>query len=72
VKIVVGPGVKEQHMPGWPANSNAGFNEADIRGHEVIEIPESSFNFDVGGMRGHDYFGDGSFYLLDAPGVRGP
>ncbi len=56
-------------MPGWPLNPNAEFKEEDIRGHEVIEISKSDFNIDVGGMKGHDYFRDGSFYLLDAPGV---
>lgn len=37
------------------------------RGHRIHE-PE--FPLNIGGFRGHDYFGDGSFYLLDVPGVR--
>ncbi|KAJ3531244.1 hypothetical protein NM208_g8960 [Fusarium decemcellulare] len=68
VKLIVGPGLKEAQMPGWPANSSAEINEADVAGREVVEIAESQFTADVGGMPGYDYFGDGSFYLLDAPG----
>jgi hypothetical protein len=25
---------------------------------------------EIGGFKAHDYFGDGSFYMLDVPGVR--
>ncbi len=56
-------------MPGWPTNPNAGFHEEEIEGRKVVEISKESFNVDVGGMPGYDYFGDGSFYILDAPGV---
>ncbi len=64
VKIVFGPGVKEQHMPDWPLNPNAEFKEEDIRGGEIIEISQSHFNIDLEWTKDHDYFGDGSFYLL--------
>lgn len=56
-------------MPGWPKVSTAEINEADVSGREVVEITEDKFNVDVGGFSGYDYFGDGSFYLLNAPGV---
>jgi hypothetical protein len=43
--------------------------ESDFEDRKVVEL--SSFDHGlVGGMPAHDYFGDGSFYLLDAPGVR--
>ncbi len=36
------------------------------RGHRLQEL---DFEQEVGGFAAHDYFGDGSFYLLDVPGV---
>lgn len=36
------------------------------RGHY---IHEPHFNLEVAGYSAFDYFGDGSFYLLDVPGV---
>jgi len=56
-------------MPGWPMRPDADFREEDFKGREIIELPRSSFKVDVGGMNGFDFFGDGSFYILDAPGV---
>ena len=38
------------------------------RGRPTREI-EFDNALDIGGFRAFDYFGDGSFYLLDAPGV---
>jgi hypothetical protein len=37
------------------------------RGREVEEV--SCKGPKIGGFASHDYFGDGSFYLLDTPGV---
>jgi hypothetical protein len=54
-------------MPGWPTNPDGQFNEADIAGHEVLEVSKSDFDITVGGMPGYDDFGDGSFYILDTP-----
>lgn len=69
VKLIVGPGVTESSMPGWPEVATAEFKEADIANHEVVQISEDQFTSEIGGMRAYDYFGDGSFYLLSAPGV---
>jgi hypothetical protein len=40
------------------------------RGRKITEL---SFNstLNIGGYQAHDYFGDGSFYLLNTPGVSG-
>jgi hypothetical protein len=54
-------------MPGYSTNPNGQFNKADIAGHEILEFSKSDFDITVGGMPGYDYFGDGSFYILDAP-----
>ncbi|PVH69833.1 hypothetical protein DL98DRAFT_578142 [Cadophora sp. DSE1049] len=67
-KIIVGTGIKAKQFPGYPTNPDSDFNEKDIEGHEVVELEKHSFNIDVGRMPGYDYFGDGSFYILDAPG----
>jgi len=57
-------------MPGWPEVPDAHFRSTDVAGRRIIGLEDSQFNIDIGGLRGYDYFGDGSFYLLDAPGVR--
>jgi hypothetical protein len=57
VKLIVEPGVKEGGMPGWPTNPDGQFNEADIAGHEVVEISKGDFNITVGGTPGYDCFG---------------
>ena len=57
-------------MPGWPAVPDAHFRATDVAGRKITALESDSFNIDdIGGLRGFDYFGDGSFYLLDAPGV---
>ena len=57
-------------MPGWPIVSDAHFRETDVAGRKIRSIEADSVTIDdIGGLRGLDYFGDGSFYLLDAPRV---
>ncbi|KAI1130706.1 beta-lactamase-like protein [Nemania abortiva] len=66
-ELVVGPGVRDASWPGWPQIENAKVLESDMQGRKVREI---SFNSNVrfGSFPAFDFFGDGSFYLLDAPG----
>jgi glyoxylase-like metal-dependent hydrolase (beta-lactamase superfamily II) len=66
-EIVVGPGFKETFMPGYPTNPDAIFLDANFATRSVREIAFSGA-FTIGNFRAHDYFGDGSFYLLDTPG----
>ncbi|KAI0441741.1 beta-lactamase-like protein [Xylaria telfairii] len=68
VKVLVGPGVIEASMLGWPKAATAEFNETDIANREVVEISEDQFTVEIGGLPAYDYFGDGSFYVLSAPG----
>lgn len=65
--LVVGPGIKDAFTPGYPGNQDAPIRESDYEGRNLREI---SFNPDhkIGGYEAFDYFGDGSFYLLDSPG----
>lgn len=80
---VVGPGFTRAFIPGYPANPESPVLQTDCKevrpspvctpeiklSHNFREIdfvnPES---LDIGAFHGYDYFGDGSFYLLDAPG----
>jgi len=67
VNLVVGPGFRDAFLPGWPANKDSPFHEADFDGREVVEAPFSD-DFKIGQFPAYDYFGDGSFYVLDVPG----
>jgi glyoxylase-like metal-dependent hydrolase (beta-lactamase superfamily II) len=73
--IVVGPGFMKAYLPGYPDNPSSEFlyDAEKNKGREIIEL-----NFDpntskhtcliIGGFEAIDFFGDGSFFLLDTPG----
>ncbi|KAJ6780906.1 hypothetical protein PWT90_03981 [Aphanocladium album] len=63
--IVVGPGFTKNFVPGWPKDPKGKIPASSLEGHRIHEL---DFPLEVGGFRAHDYFGDGSFYLLDVPG----
>ncbi|CAK4034302.1 Hypothetical predicted protein [Lecanosticta acicola] len=65
--VVVGPGFKKRFEPGWPANKDSAFHEADFEGRNFIEPPFSD-EVKIGGFQAYDYFGDASFYVLNVPG----
>ncbi|GJC87761.1 cytochrome P450 monooxygenase mpaDE [Colletotrichum liriopes] len=66
--LVVGPGVKQAYFPGWPAVPDAPILAREFQGREVRELDFSTADLEIGGLKALDYFGDGSFYLLSAPG----
>ncbi|PFH55225.1 hypothetical protein XA68_10334 [Ophiocordyceps unilateralis] len=69
--LVVGPGFCEPEngiFPGYPANPDSPILESDYAGRELREVSFADSKVAVGRMSAIDYFGDGSFYLLDAPG----
>ncbi|TPX13509.1 uncharacterized protein E0L32_005980 [Thyridium curvatum] len=66
--LVVGPGIVDRFMPGWPTVADSHFRESDVLGRKITGLENQRFTIDIGGLRGYDYFGDGSFYLLNAPG----
>ena len=77
MKVVVGPGYKKQYLPGWPEDKKGMDTTADLyRGREVVEVSFSEEegkgcegkSIRIGGLNACDWFGDGSFYLLDTPG----
>lgn len=54
--------------PGYPENSSSPFLSRELDQRSVEEIDFSSSSLKIGGFEALDYFGDGSFYLLSAPG----
>lgn len=75
-ELVVGPGVKAAAWPGYPTNPDGSVLDSAAAGRVVREISFAAAAgtgtgggpLRVGRFDAHDYFGDGSFYLLDAPG----
>ncbi len=68
--LVVGPGFKAHHWPGYPTKPSSGILDSDVAGRTIDEIDfqKEGAGLRVGRFSAVDYFGDGSFYLLDAPG----
>ncbi|KAK3110076.1 hypothetical protein LTR53_016015 [Teratosphaeriaceae sp. CCFEE 6253] len=68
--LVVGPGFMEFHTPGYPRRHDATLLETDFEGRNVrqIDFDKEGGGLKIGRFHALDYFGDGSFYLLDTPG----
>ncbi|KAI1610759.1 hypothetical protein EDD37DRAFT_631117 [Exophiala viscosa] len=67
--LITGPGVKEAFLPAFPEGQASPLLQTDLEGREHKELDfDNQSTVKIGGFRGLDYFGDGSFYLLDAPG----
>jgi hypothetical protein len=67
--LTVGPGFTKGITPGYPTNPNAHILESAYKGRELVEISfEDGPELLLGRFRAFDYFGDGSFYLIDSPG----
>lgn len=68
-KLIVGAGFKEHLLPAYPANPDSGLTE-DAFGDRVLEdLDFHEKPLKIGSLDAIDFFGDGSLYLLDAPGV---
>ncbi|KAI2632153.1 Metallo-hydrolase/oxidoreductase [Hypoxylon sp. NC1633] len=67
-QLVVGPGVKAVSWPGYPSNPKGLVLDSDAAGRVVREISFDGTGLRIGRFDAFDYFGDGSFYLLDSPG----
>lgn len=65
--LIVGPGFTKNFTPGYPADKNGRILESDYEGRELKEITFDQ-GLKIGRFDAFDYFGDGSFYLLDSPG----
>ena len=68
--LVVGPGFLEAYTPGYPKRQDSTLMETDFQGRDVRELDfqKEGNGLKIGRFNGLDYFGDGSFYLLDTPG----
>ncbi|KAJ7668059.1 hypothetical protein B0H17DRAFT_1088297, partial [Mycena rosella] len=52
----------------FPESPSATLQASDLTGHNITKIDFSHANLTFSGLKAIDYFGDGSFYLLDTPG----
>ncbi|KAJ7902480.1 hypothetical protein B0H13DRAFT_1717460 [Mycena leptocephala] len=52
----------------FPENPNSLLQVSDFAGHKLTEINFAVSNLTFSGLKAIDYFGDGSFYLLNTPG----
>lgn len=67
--LLTGPGVREAFLPAFPTNPESPLIETDFAGREHREVDfDKEETLQIGRFRAVDYFKDGSFYLLDAPG----
>ena len=67
--LVVGPGFKEAFGPGWPSREDAPVKTVDWEGRNLIEHDfKNGKSLKIGRFSALDYWGDGSFYVLDTPG----
>ncbi|CAJ2513324.1 Uu.00g014430.m01.CDS01 [Anthostomella pinea] len=66
-ELVVGPGSKDMYLPGYLERQDSILMATDFEGRNVRELSFDD-SFKIGRFRAFDFFGDGSFYLLDTPG----
>lgn len=76
-EIIVGPGFINAHLPGYPINPHSTLLESDFfdskdktkrRNIREVNIQTLGKGFQIGRFYAWDFFGNGSFYLLDTPG----
>jgi hypothetical protein len=53
-------------FPGYPHNPTSNLNAEDFEGRKCVEIDCKDLH--IGPFPAHDFYGDGSLYLLDTPG----
>lgn len=67
-KLIVGEGFGEAYLPGYPQDPNGHVLESDFADRELMEVPFSKSDLHIGRFKAFDYFGDGSFFILESPG----
>jgi glyoxylase-like metal-dependent hydrolase (beta-lactamase superfamily II) len=69
-KIIAGAGSQAAPTPGWPKADFSPFDSTVVSHPNFHELPSSGPGFMslAPFLKAFDYFGDGSFYLVDAPG----
>lgn len=66
-QVVGGPDFKKVLLPGYPIIKDSPGHEGDFKGWGLRDI-EFDKSFKIRNFPTYDFFGDGSFYLLDVPG----
>ncbi|KAK5132797.1 hypothetical protein LTR08_008598 [Meristemomyces frigidus] len=66
--LVVGPGFMEQYNPATRQDSSLLKTDFEGRNVREIDFEKEGNGLKIGRFSAMDYFGDGSFYLLDTPG----
>ncbi|KAK0670243.1 beta-lactamase-like protein [Cercophora samala] len=68
VPLIVGPGFTTAVIPGYPSDPSSVIRESDYAGRQTRELDFGEGSCKIGSFDALDYFGDGSLYLLNAPG----
>ncbi|KAJ1334950.1 N-acyl homoserine lactone hydrolase [Microdochium nivale] len=77
--LIVGPGFRSNVMPGYPTNKDSHVDERAWQGRALHEVDfgsgslgdsaaDPSRTLRIGKFQAYDFYGDGSFYLLNSPG----
>lgn len=70
--LIVGPGFKASFLPGYPDDPTAPVSKSAFEGRHLREVSFAEQGGEsklvLGRCDAVDFFGDGSFYLLDTPG----
>ncbi|KAF5022827.1 hypothetical protein F66182_5121 [Fusarium sp. NRRL 66182] len=67
--LVTGAGLRSEFFPPYPENQHSPLIASDFEGREHRELEfDAHSSLRIGGLAAIDYFGDGSFYLVNTPG----
>jgi glyoxylase-like metal-dependent hydrolase (beta-lactamase superfamily II) len=67
--LIVGPGFKQHCIPAYPSDKDSQLDERAWQDRKLHEIDfASDKGLRIGRFQAYDFYGDGSFYLLDSPG----
>ena len=67
--LIVGPGFKQNCMPAYPTGRDSHLDERAWQDRELHEIDfAAEKGLRIGRFQAYDFYGDGSFYLLNSPG----
>ncbi|KAH9815690.1 Metallo-beta-lactamase superfamily [Teratosphaeria destructans] len=68
--LIVGPGFKSRFVPAYPTVKDAPIHEGAWAGRTLREVDfeTEGHGLKLGSFHAFDFYGDGSFYLLDSPG----
>jgi glyoxylase-like metal-dependent hydrolase (beta-lactamase superfamily II) len=67
--LIIGPGFRQHCIPAYPTDKDSHLDERAWQDRELHEIDftgEKSLR--IGRFQAYDFYGDGSFYLLNSPG----